>query len=338
MLFIKQISRPVIGITISVIFLALALYGRDLNQIIRALSIADWRFLALAALFTFLSYVWRTRRWRVILLPQKQIPASRLYSILVIGFAFNNILPGRPGEFVRAYLAGQREGISKVLGLASIVVERVADGLMLVTILALVSLTTELPSWGRTLEYVSIALFALALGGLVLIRVHGEYAIRLFNSLISRFPRSIASSLGRVFSSFILGLQTLRSAGDVSKVAVYSVAAWSSELVHYFLVLTSFNLFADDVSRLVYAGIMMVVINLGIMIPAAPGGIGPFEGAGVVALGALSVPPETAFSAALAAHAIQYAVVTFQGLIFTLREGVAIAKVDGNLPERASEH
>lgn len=327
---IKKVARPALGIVISVLFLALALNGRDLNQVANALLLADRRYLIFAALFTFLSYVWRTRRWRNFLAPQKRIPATRLYTLLVIGFALNNVLPGRPGEFVRAYLLGQREGISKMLGLATIVFERVADGLTLVAILTVISFVTELPGWEQLLEYLSIVIFAVALIGLIFLHEREALATRLFAWCVHRFPQNFATSLSRMFSSFILGLHTLRSPRDLLSVAAFSALTWLSEVTHYFLILSAFNLFPEISSRFIASSVMMVVINLGIMIPAAPGGIGPFEGAGVIALGAFGIPPEIAFSATLVAHGIQFVVISLQGLIFTARAGIALTHV----PER----
>jgi uncharacterized membrane protein YbhN (UPF0104 family) len=70
----------------------------------------------------------------------------------------------------------------------------------------------------------------------------------------------------------------------------------------------------------------MVLINLGIMIPAAPGGLGPYEAAGVFALGAFGVTETAAASVAIVSHAMQYLLVTGLGLLFIWREGISLAQ------------
>src|SRR5512142_1153402 len=148
----RRLAGPAVGALISLAFLALALHNVHPDEVLAALASADYRLVALAACMTFASYVFRTARWAQLLRPQKQIPVSRLYPVLIIGFALNNILPGRPGEFARAISLGQREGLPKTLGLATVVVERVMDGLTLIGILVVVSFGITLPGWGRDAE------------------------------------------------------------------------------------------------------------------------------------------------------------------------------------------
>ena len=77
--------------------------------------------------------------------------------MLMMGFATNNLLPGRLGEFWRAYLLGRKRNVRKTFALASVVVERVFDGLTLIALLALVSMTIQLPGWGRQIELLAAA-------------------------------------------------------------------------------------------------------------------------------------------------------------------------------------
>src|SRR5213592_3357191 len=148
----RRILGPLFGLVISGLFLALALYRVDFRQLAGALAAADYRLVVLSSIFTFSGYGFRTARWARFLQPQKRIPLLRLLPMLVIGFALNNVLPGRPGEFARAFALGQREGLPKTLGLATVVVERVTDGLTLLAILAFISVGFDLPGWGRQVE------------------------------------------------------------------------------------------------------------------------------------------------------------------------------------------
>jgi len=56
-----------------------------------------------------------------------------LYNYTAIGF-FLNLLPGRLGEPVRGILLAREEKIDKSYGLASVVVERMIDFLMMILI------------------------------------------------------------------------------------------------------------------------------------------------------------------------------------------------------------
>src|SRR5207253_9992753 len=99
----------------------------------------------------------RAVRWRLILSGAARAPLSTLFPVLIMGFATNNLLPGRLGEFWRAYLLGRKRNVRKSFALASVVVERVFDGLTLIALLAVVSVVIQLPRWSRQIELLAAA-------------------------------------------------------------------------------------------------------------------------------------------------------------------------------------
>ncbi len=52
-----------LSFVITAVFLALALNSVDFGKLARAIASADYRLIALAALFTFAGYVLRAKRW-----------------------------------------------------------------------------------------------------------------------------------------------------------------------------------------------------------------------------------------------------------------------------------
>ncbi len=330
----RRILGTLAGVLVSIAFLGLALYRVDLNALGEALRSADYRLVLVSALFTFVSYIFRTARWRRLLRPQKQIPLARLYPVLIVGFALNNLMPGRPGEVARAISLGQREALPKTLGLATVIVERVADGLTLIAILAFISLGFDLPGWGREVESLSVAIFMVALAGLLFLLWREHLAMRLFKGLVRIVPESIGLRMGRMLSAFILGLHSLRSAGDVLAIALLSLGAWMCEAAHYYVMLAAFGLLPDSATHGFASAFTMVMVNLGISIPAAPGGVGPFEAAGVLALGAFGIARVQALTVVLVSHAVQYVLVSALGIFFIAREGLNLARAVG---EEAAE-
>src|SRR5580765_2154028 len=130
----------------------MALSKVNLVEFADELRTVDYRWLIPSALCTLLGYFVRTVRWQVILSGAARAPFSTLFPILTMGFATNNVLPGRLGEFWRAYLVGRKRNVRKTSALASIFVERVFDGLTLISLLWLVSNAVQLPGWSRGIE------------------------------------------------------------------------------------------------------------------------------------------------------------------------------------------
>jgi uncharacterized protein (TIRG00374 family) len=333
----RRILTLISSFAVTAIFLLLALYPVDFAKLARAFASADYRLVAVATLFTFLGYALRAARWRRFLAPSKKIQIARLFPVLVVGFALNNLLPGRPGEFARAYALGKREGMSRTLGFATVVVERVADGLALITFLllalaAFVPLRLELPEVAEMIAALATVVFGIALVGLVFLLLHEKLALATFQRVTRFLPCKTAARLEKMLGSFVIGLHSLKSASDVVAGAVLSLAVWGCEAAAYFLILNAFGAPLSVPYRAVAAAFMMVLINLGIMIPAAPGGLGPYEAAGIFALGAFGVNETAAAGVALSAHAMQYLLITGLGLIFIWREGVSLAqaRVEGD--------
>jgi len=240
----RQILTLIFSLLITAIFLVLALYRVDFNQFAQAFVSADYRLILLAGLSWLTAYVLRTVRWRIFLSPTKLIPITRLFSPLLIGFALNNLLPGRPGEFARAFLIGSREGISKTLGLATVVVERVMDGVaviafLLLSIFALVTLHLNLPAGFETIAVASVALFGVALAGLVFLLVRQDIALALIR-LVTRFlPQRFAERIEKMLGAFTLGLHSLKSARDVVVIGLCTLGVWALDSFAYFLILTA---------------------------------------------------------------------------------------------------
>lgn len=336
----RRILGTLAGFVISIAFLALALYRVDLGQAARAIAGADYRLILLSAVFTLSSYLLRTLRWHRLLLPQKDVRITHLFPILVIGFALNNVLPGRPGEIARGIILGQRERVSKTMGLATVVLERVADGLTLIGILAALAFFIDLPGWGEQVETVSFLIFGAAFLFMVLMLWREKWMTHLLHRVIHILPPKYGHRIANMFASFIMGLHSLRSPRDVLAITLYSLGVWLCEGISYFLVLSAFNLLTLPGERILGALFMLVIVNLSVSIPAAPGGIGPFEYAGTLALSAFGVSNGLALPAVLISHFTQLALITGLGVIFMAHEGIRWSQATqslNDLPQTTSQ-
>jgi uncharacterized protein (TIRG00374 family) len=320
----KRISI-LLGILLTLVFLGLALYNIDLRKVGTALTRTDYRYVGLAFLCTFGGYILRAVRWQVILAPTKDISLRRLYPVLMIGFMANNLLPLRIGELVRAYLLGLKETISKSLALATIIVERVFDGLTLIFFLLILSLAFPLPTWGRQMEYLSLLIFGIALASLVLLIYREDWALAVVSFLARPLPASLADRLRGMTTSFISGVTALRDRRGSAGLVVSSLLVWTLELSSYYLLTWALPLTLSLERRFAAAILVMVATNMGSLIPSSPGYVGPFEYFGTLALVAFGVEKELALSYTIVSHTMQYITVTAIGLLSLWSEGLTLA-------------
>ncbi len=314
-----------LGFLLTVVFGGLALYRLDLREVGSALLEANYLFVVPALLVTFCGYLLRAARWRVILAPSKEVSTGRLFPLLIIGFAVNNLLPARIGEFARAYLLGEKEGVSKSLSFATVVVERILDGLTLIFSLFLVSLLFALPGWGRKMGLLSALFFGGALAFLFLLLYGREQTSRVVKWLAN--PLGLADRAIQVADSFVGGVEALRRGHLVPGLVLLSTLVWSCETTSYLFLTLAFPISFSPLTRVAAALFVMVVTNLGVLIPSSPGYIGTFHFFAMSALAVFGAARETALSYAVVSHAMQYLLVTGLGFLFLWRENLSLLRL-----------
>jgi len=311
-----------IGVAVSLVFLFIALRGIDFEEFARDLRQANPAWLALSVSFYFLSVGIRSWRWSSLLQPLKSVSAGRLFPIVVIGYMGNNIYPARIGELLRAYVLRRDEGIPLASSLATVLIERIMDGMtMIAFVLIGLQATPVLQSDPRAQQviFVAFAIFAGASAVFFWLALAPARANRMAGAIIARIvPRRFQGALLSVVHRFVQGAQSLRSPRRLAAVAGSTVALWLLETLKYWCVARAFDLV------LPFGGLMLVngLSNLFTIIPGAPGAVGTFDAGGMLAMRALGVNESLAAAYVLTLHVMLWLPVTLLGGWFMLREGL----------------
>jgi uncharacterized protein (TIRG00374 family) len=310
----------VLGLLLTVVFLFLALRQVDPAELAAEFAQVNYVWLVPSALCTLVGYLLRTVRWRVILSGAAQAPLGTLFPVLIMGFATNNLLPGRLGEFWRAFLLGRKAGVRRTTGLASVFVERIFDGLVLVALLAVVSRTVQLPEWGQQVQVVSAFVFVGATVAIATLLWAQNFAQRVVRWLARRLPARLATRVEGMFEGFLEGLRPLHQPSVLLGATALSLGVWLAEGASYYLISRGISLGLAPGLDFSAMGLTLVSINLGIMIPSSPGYVGALEFFGTEALKVFGVDHATALALVIVSHVVQYALVTGMGLVFFARE------------------
>jgi uncharacterized protein (TIRG00374 family) len=334
---IKGRSRY-LGFGVTIGFVALLVWRTDVHELLSALTEANYVWVIPAVATTLASYALRTVRWERILRPVRALSFRTLLPVVFIGFMANNLLPARMGEVVRAYALGRKTGLSKSMSLATILLERLCDGITLVAALGVVAVIYPLPSWGRQVGIVAGGVFLLGSVGAVFALSHEKTTLTVLERLLDRLPGDLGERIHSRIGSFIFGLGVLRSGRAVVALASWSLLVWTVETSTYYFVLKSVHPVLQSGTLAIAALLLMVTINLGILIPSAPGYVGAYQAFGILALGAFGVPTSVALAITIVAHAEQWTTVTGIGLFFLARESLALGRltVDSAAPTSAA--
>lgn len=323
------------SLIISAVFLYLAFRKSEWSEIADIALNARFEYFLLAMPLMLLSFVLRAVRWRYLLLPAGRPSIHSLFSAVMIGYMSLNLLPLRLGEFVRAYVLGQRENISKSGAFATIVVERIFDGFTLLFMLLFPLFFMPLPiskdalAWISTFSYFALAVYILAAIFLIMVKVKTSLIIRITDYVLSRFPALQKLMVG-IIKSFSKGLDSVADMRLFLITTFLSLLVWAAYAGFYYVTMFAFQS-PDGAVVGSQAGVLgsifvLVAIALGVMIPSSPGFVGVYELAAITSLVAIGVAKSTAESYAILVHAVQFVPVTLIGILylylqnFTLKE------------------
>ncbi len=312
-----------VGLLVTIVLTFLAIRNISLSELAASAQTANYGLILIAGLVWIVGYTIRALRWQLILRPSVTSPYLRIAKIMVIGFMANNLLPARIGEFVRAFALSKAATTTKSFGLATIMVERMFDGLALLALLMLSSRLYQLPVWSSEIATLSSAVFLVALAGVIFALARRDQLVKLAELLLALLPERLSRFGNEKGASFLSGLDGLRSPGRTAGIIASSLAVWCVEALAYLLVLLAFNAPLAGIEWIAAPLLFVSVINLGIMLPSAPGYIGLVEFFGPLALGAFGVGREPALAMTIVAHAVQYVLITGPGLAFAASESIS---------------
>jgi uncharacterized protein (TIRG00374 family) len=322
-------GKTVLGLVLTVLLLWWVLRDVSVADVWARVHEADPWLLAGAVLLATFSFVLRAIRWKVLLRPSH--PDSRFdsrFGATCIGFAVNNLLPARLGEFARAYALSRTEGLNIGASIASLVAERIFDGLVLAFLLFV---TISLPGFPlgegstallvRRTANLGAIVFGIAFFVLWMAARHSEKSVRLFERSVGRLLRpSFRERASRLVSGFLEGLGALHDTVTFVKALGWSVIVWLNLALSMWLGLLAFDITGPGLSGAIF---LQCVIAFAVAAPSSPGFFGVFEAATRLGLGVYDVPATDMVSFATSYHILTFLPVTILGLWYIRRFGLS---------------
>src|SRR5687768_9563682 len=331
-----------LGVLISVLFIWLALRGLHLNEFWGAVKQANYIWLIPGIAVYFIGVWVRAWRWHYLLGPIKQIPTREIFPIVTMGYMGNNVYPARAGEVLRAVILKRKQGVSMSASLATIIVERIFDGVVMLAFVFLnlpeLAKLTSSSGFVGNIQQVAVIGTGIFLGALFVFIVAAMFPsimARLGLWFITHFtPTRLHERIISLMNKFLDGLASLRSPFNVLMVFFTSVIIWLLETGKYWFVMQAFDFSVSFFALMLMNGI----VNLATTIPSAPGYIGTFDAPGIAVLTAYGVDQATAAGYTLVLHVALWLPITLLGAYYLAREGIKWDdKIRNELGEKANE-
>ncbi len=312
------------------ILIALGCFGLlfrqvDLKQSFAALGRLNGPFLLVPLVVLLLNLPMRAWRWQLIFPASRRPSFGTCLTVLGIGNMANFLLPGRAGDLTRCAMVGSDRSLNESSrALATLVVEKLLDGLALIGMALFSIWALHPPPWVFQVLRFAIVMFG---GGLVLLVVL-RYRTRAFIDIVRRgFARVHLSSLEQRFdgllSSFAEGLGAIGSAGQMLVLLVMTAGIWITESGSAWGLARALGLAVSFKSAVVASA----VLGLGLMIPAAPGGLGTYELFGTEAFRLAGLAASSALALTVVIHAWVFVANIALGIILLSITGISLANL-----------
>ncbi len=250
---------------------------------------ANWLWLIPYLAMLVVIHVARTLRWGNLLSGIEKVPFTALNDSSAIGFMMLLILPFRLGEFARPVLISQRSKIRKSEAMTSVVLERIIDGIFIAILLrTLLFFVPEQSAELTRVRWGGNVMFAVFFGGflfLVLARWQEARVLAVLRAVAQPVSKALADRLVSLVQGFVGALRQLPDSKNKVLFAFWTLVYWAGNGLGVYILSLAF-----DCSRASQGAVclpltltpfmgfvVLSVLIIGLMIPAAPGSAGTFQ-------------------------------------------------------------
>lgn len=275
----------------------------NLEDINRAISNANIYYILIALLTTYITFILRSIRWKILLDSRQNLKLNKYISTTHIGYFLNNILPFRAGDLGRAKLLSNHSNeikFSFVVG--SLVAEKIIDLWMI--------------------GFFSIYLIFFGFNDVLGLEFSiGILLLYIITSLIIFGSNSVANKIQNQFSitkNFVDGY--LLVSKNKLKLGAVSMLLWCSFVAYMVALLKSINI---HLSFEQYIGIT-IITGIVTSLPIAPAAIGTYHLAVIYFLSLYGIEIEQSQTAAILLHSIFLLYTIILGYIYLSFEKVEL--------------
>ena len=333
----KKSGQLIIGLIVAIAAVYYTMRNVSVSELMESFRHVNYIWLLPTFVLMCLTYVARAIRWRVLLLPVKEVKTWDLFSPLMVGF-MAGVLPARAGELVRAYLLGKKFELSFASSLATIVVERLFDMILLLFLFSWIlvfhgEIFDGNIAWSgisiKDLAFqfgiVSLALVLFLIAFIYLLTFHNEKAMALVHWLIRPFPEKWQLKLILMTETFSQGLGVFRSIKALALIGVATVGVWGLIVLQYYPLYWAYGLQDKSVASLILLTVMVCIL---ITVLPTPAFLGSFNAGVLIALHEIMGEAEVAtVSFGFVAWGVNFAVIVLGGVYFILHDHISVRKL-----------
>ncbi len=303
-----------LGAVLSALFLWLAFRQVSLSELSDAFTHLDWRFVGLSLFLSVIGTLFRSGRWRLLYYPQQsQAVFTRLSGLLFFSQMLNLLIPARLGELARMAF---NQPFKPARTLGSIAVEKLLDLLTLLSFLLVLPLAISLPDWFRDSRQ-SFLILTLTLFGISLVLfLLREKLITWLGAFLRLIPGKWGGRLQNALDQALAGLDVFNAPLVGVGLQAWSFLVWVVGALLNYTLFQAFHL-GLPLSAAIF---LLLVLQVGITVPAIPGKLGVFQYLVILALSTFNVEKDLALSYSLLLYLVAFGPHILFGTLFGILE------------------
>jgi len=312
----------VLGYAIGVLCLVWVFHDVRIKEIMNSLAIINWWLVAIAIFFDILSYVCQGLRWSLLLHPIGRISPFRATQAIYAGLFVNEILPLRPGEVLRIYLASRWAPVRFAAVVPSILIERYFDAIWLALAFGITVLIVPLPKYLVDAEEI--------LGFTALAGTFFFIYLILRKKSTSADPSNRAKNYWRpvrwlldLVDKMALGVRDIGRSRYVYSSFLVSFFLLLGQIASYWLVMQAYGLKLS----FWHGAAIFLIVHIGTAIPGAPSNVGTYQFFTVVGLTLFGIDKTLASGFSIIVFFILTIPLWIIGLLVFGRLGLSLKKV-----------
>ena len=276
-----------ITLVVSIACLAWALHGVSWAELGEEIRELDWRWVAIGVIADILVYVIQGWRWNLLLLPVAPVSPWASVGAIYVGLFANEVLPLRAGELIRCFLMARWSKIPTSVTLASALIERIFDGMLLIVglFLSLRYIRHFALKPGQTRAIGIITTGSIFLAILLLI-----CAALLAVAMYWREQTLDAILDVKMFSWAHVFIEDLHRIGHSRYLYFSAATSVPYLLIQIVPIYAIMQAYGFDGVTWAQAGALMILLRLGSVVPQAPGNVGLFQVLSTLGLTLFGVP------------------------------------------------
>ncbi len=324
--------KKIILFLITLGFLYLIFSNFDFKELLLTIKGFKLKYIFLFVLVILSSFFCRACCFKQLISKTVDVSVWKLLPLCVTGASLNIVLPARAGDIFRAYYIGHKHNVDKVKIFGTVMLERIFDGLVILSFLLLaILLYNKNPLAQKLCITASFIFFGALICAYLAIRFNKTDEIcKILNEKATKLPEklrmpvnSILQFINKICNSFVSGFEILQYPKKLMRIVVFALGIWCFECLKYYVTIQGIGCEVD------WSVVLFIIpfIALACMIPSTSIFVGPYQFAVITAFAIYNVPKETALAISLVEQAIVTIITSIVAALFLIKNNISYNEI-----------